>query len=859
MKLVLLLLLVLNINFLNSENIEFLHGTNGNYLNPNSWSLNRVPGPNDDASISNSYVSLEGASSLEMPNSLVVQDNSVFDISQSELVNYYNSSILFSDSSLSFTSVKFTTTESEITFNFVDVIVQNSLTFENAKQVEFVDTLLVARDGNIQISNSTLKITGSSNLVSDISIDQHSVLIFSHNYPRELGTPASTFIDVYGDLIINNSELNKKVNFTISSQSSNILINGGSYVDISEEKTQFNTPATIYIDEGSVISIDNYIFKNSLNVRGGSSFIFKNSQFYYEPSHHYFAPGTPLNFEHSVLYLGNSGGAGLGNTNTIFYSNTIVKIQSLSVQLGVVDMQYASIETDSFYYSFPIWIYAHSLTVTFGSLDLGSISVYPTIQSSLPVLIGYSASIYGNGKVNSDIYVYGNFSQIDKTSKIDINGSLVLSPYTNFNVRINSLNSFTKVNVAQFVDLDDAILNISINDTSVERGVPFTFIKYFDAFENSTLFSQAFVSFDNEEITYSLSCYINNCTIIFIQPNTGSSSESSSSNSGGSSESSSGSYSENSSSNNGSSSESSSSNSGGSSESSLGSNSENSSSGGNSESSSSSNGSSSESSSSWSSSSWSSSSWESSWSSSESSSSSGISSESSSNSNGNSSESSSSWSSSSWESSSSSWEPNSSEQSSSSWESSSSEDFSIICTFNPISYVLHVVNHAYKSEDDFSIVCTGRGKTKCFNDHFACKTGTNQSSVVCETNKEITCIGLDVKCNILNKFKCETIPPTSPVETATPLPTTTPSITPSTLPTNQTCSNIIPNSYCWNGKVYCYPPYSGSNCDIVNVQEIKSTKDENNNSNNNHNNNSSSKISIFTSSSIILIIMLLLL
>ncbi|KAN0035348.1 hypothetical protein ACTA71_004613 [Dictyostelium dimigraforme] len=377
---------------------------------------------------------------------------------------------------------------------------------------------------------------------------------------------------------------------------------------------------------------------------------------------------------------------------------------------------------------------------------------------------------------------------------------------------------------------------------------------------------------------------------------TGSSSESSSSNSTSSESSSSNSTSSESSSSNASSSESSSSNS---------TSSESSSSTASSSESSSSNSTSSESSSTASSSESSSSNSTSS----ESSSSTASSSESSSSSNSTSSESSSSdssngcggsssdWSSSDWSSSDwSSSNSNSGSEDSSSWESSSSDDMQVVCSYNPIKGILEITN-----QGSDKIECTGQGDTYCANPFFECGTKKGETSVTCAAWHQITCIGRHISCDIGKIMNCNTNlqNPTSGVISSTTagtfvssttstssissvsstssssvttfssssgFSTTTfqPTFTPTPSKNNSECDKVNENSYCFNGKLYCKVPFTGPECNIVNVETSpnpssvveQQTTQQNTETTNEKTTSSSSKIVVANTFAISLILLL---
>lgn len=541
-----------------------------------------------------------------------------------------------------------------------------------------------------------------------------------------------------------------------------------------------------------MVSIESYhLCGIGAEITGGSGISFKDSIFCFDSSIHSFAPTTAINFEGGIFSVGKSNGKGLETTNIYLYNNAVLSFESENITLGMIEIQNSKLNS-TYIPKNEIIVEANSFILGLGQLDLTSIaSGQPIrIKSHLPLLLGYSTTVLGNGTLESiKIYNYGTIGSSNRISTININGTLLQDDENESKIiiYIKKPSDFSTINISDELNINNSTLIVFVNSNLLNIDNEFNIINFNSLAINSTLFRVINVySVESSSETHITTGYQvvyteNNVKFIISGPSS-SSSESSSSSISTSSESSS----------IGSSSESSSSNS---------TSSESSSSGSSTDSSNGCNGSSSD----WSSSDWSSSDWSSS-------------------------------------------ESSNSGSDSDSWESSSSDDSQVVCSFNPIKGILEITNQGSEK-----IECHGQGDTYCANPFFECGTKNGEQSVTCSAWRKITCIGRHISCDIGKIMNCNTNLPNASsgqISTTTSFvsstssslsssttftsssssssssssttfsstsgfSTTSPTQTPSK---TDECDKVNENSYCFNGKLYCKVPFTGPDCNVVNVE-----------------------------------------
>ncbi|KAN0003747.1 hypothetical protein ACTFIZ_009891 [Dictyostelium cf. discoideum] len=862
MELKYLILLLSIISVVKSDFINWI-GSNSIYVDPRSWSTNTVPTENDEAVIQNNYVELNDQIDFYLPHSLQVSDNSIFNIINSNLLMADNSTFSLISSLSAFENVEFV---GDSQGSNIAIVLENSqvgadgsIKITNIDNFEIKDTLLAGYSQNYEneliASNSNILITGISLVVYPI-ITYNSSLTYKGYTPQDYSTDQIIINYISNELIIDQSNFISKNTFVLNNGSSPVLIKGSSFVSIGPETTTFlgSFEPTLKVDEVSLVSVESsHLCGIGAEITGGSGISFTDSVFCFNSSIHSFAPTTGINFKGGLFLMGSSDGKGLETTNIHLYDNAVLSFDNGNITLGMIEIQNAKLNFTGIPEN-EIIVQTNSFVLGLGQLDLNSIaSGQPVrIKSHLPLLFGYGTTVVGNGTLeSSSIINYGTLGSSNSISTININGTLLQDDENESKIIIfiNEPSDFSTINVSDELNINNSTLILYVNSSLLNIDNEFNIINFNSFAINSTLFRVIHVysvgPSNETEITTGYQVVYTENNVKFIISGPSSSSESSSSNSTSSESSSIGSSSESSSSN----STSSESSSIGSSSESSSSNSTSESSSSNSTSESSSIGSSSESSSSNSTSESSSigSSSESS-SNSTSSESSGSSTDSSNGCNGSSSDwSSSDWSSSDWSSS----ESSNSGSDSDSWESSSSDDSQVVCSFNPIKGILEITNQGSEK-----IECHGQGDTYCANPFFECGTKNGEQSVTCSAWRKITCIGRHISCDIGKIMNCNTNLPnlssgqistttsfvsstsslssssttftststSSPTSSASALTTfssssgfSTTTLTPTPSKTNE-CDNVNENSYCFNGKVYCKVPFTGPECNIVNVE-----------------------------------------
>ncbi|KAM9981360.1 hypothetical protein ACTFIY_003658 [Dictyostelium cf. discoideum] len=818
MKLKILILLISIISVVKSDTINWI-GSNTIYTDPRSWSTNKVPTVNDEAFIQNNYVELNYQNDFYLPHSLQVFDGTVFNIINSNLLMADNSTFSLISSFSSFENVNIVGDSKDSNIAIVlensQVGVDGPIKITNVDNFEIKDTLLASYS---QSYTNELIATDSNILITGISLVVYPIITFNSSLtyrgytPQDYSTDQLIINYISNELIIDQSNFISKNSFILNSESSSVLIKGSSFVSIGSETTTFGGFKPILkVDENSLVLVESsHLCGIGAEITGGSGISFKDSTFCFNSSIHSFAPTTGINFEGGQFYMEKSNGKGLETTNINLFDNAMLSFENENIALGVIEIQNAKLNFTGIAMN-EVIVEANSFTLGLGKLDLTSIaSGQPIrIKSHLPLLIGYGTTVIGNGTLESlKIYNYGTLGSSNSISTININGTLLQDDENESKIIINIKNpaDFSTINVSDELNINNSTLIVFVNSNLLNIDNEFNIINFNSLAINSTLFRVINVysveSSNETEITTGYQVVYTEKNVKFIINGPNSSSESSSSSNSTSSESSS----------IGSSSESSSSNSTSSESSSIGSSSE---------SSSSSNSTSSESSSSNSTSSESSSS--------------GSSTDSSNGCNGSSSDwSSSDWSSSEWSSS----ESSNSGSDSDSWESSSSDDSQIVCSFNPIKGILEITNQGSEK-----IECHGQGDTYCANPFFECGTKNGEQSVTCSAWRKITCIGRHISCDIGKIMNCNTNLvniSSSQISTTTSFVSSTSSSTPSssssasttfsstsgfstTSPTQSQsktdeCDKVNENSYCFNGKLYCKVPFTGPECNIVNVE-----------------------------------------
>ncbi|KAN0037045.1 hypothetical protein ACTFIV_002377 [Dictyostelium citrinum] len=851
LKFLILLLSIISVSVVKSDFINWI-GSNSIYQDPKSWSTNNVPTENDEAFIHNNYVELNHENNFYLPHYLEVIDGSIFNIVNSNLLMANNSTFTLISSSSAIEDVEIVGDSLDsIVFVNSQVGADGSIKITNIDNFEIKDTLFASYSqsysNQLIATNSKILITGISLVVYPI-ITVNSSLTYYGYTPQDFETDQIIINYISNELIIDQSIFISKNTFVLNNGSKPVSIKGSSFVSIGPETTTFlgGFQPLLKVDEMSSILVEStQLCSIGVEINGGSGISFTDSTFCFNSSIHSFAPTTGINFRGGEFLLGTSNGEGLETTNIILYDNAILSFEHHNITLGMIQMQNAFLSFTGTTEN-EIIVQTNSFVLGLGQLYLDSIeSGQPVrIKSQLPLLLEYGTEVIGNGTLES-IYVinYGTLGSSRVKSTINIKGTLLQDDENESKILIyiNNPSDFSTINVSDELNINNSTLVVYVNSNLLNIDNQFDIINFNSLAINSTLFRvihvYAFDSSSETEITsgYQVFYTENNVKFIINGPSTSSESSSSNSSSGSSTSSSE-------SSNSTSSSESS--NSASSSEtSSSASSSETSSSASSSETSSSA--SSSESSSSASSSE---------------SSSTGSSSDSSNGCNGSSSDwSSSDWSSSEWSSS----ESNSgSDSDSSSWESSSSEDSQVVCSFNPIKGILEITNQGSEK-----IECTGQGDTHCANPFFECGTKNGEQSVTCSAWRQITCIGRHISCDIGKIMNCNTNLPnfsSGQISTTTSLSTesaivssttsslssttsslssTTSSISSTTssalvttfssssgfsttsYPPTQTpsksnneCDKVNENSYCFNGKLYCKVPFTGPECNIVNVE-----------------------------------------